>query len=191
MGVLSAGTGGSPRGAANGGLDPVREAGRVKSPQSKKAKLEERGRQEASGGREGGPQRGGFKLFIGGIPYHWGDDNLGGHFLRFGNITRAQVVLEPGGERVGQSRGFGFVTFDRQDDATRAMNEMHGSQIEGRQISVRIAVERRGGPGLGRGGGAPPRGYVGASHSGSSGVPLPPQSTQVCIYVFIYICIYI
>ena len=150
-----------------------------KSPQKKK----HCGRQEATGGRQGGPQQAGSTLFIGGIPQHWRNDDLSYYFSRFGSVSSAVVVLHREGENVGQSRGFGFVTFVQQADASSAIAQQHARPIEGRAVTVKAAEERRGG-------GAFPRGSVGASHSGSPGVQLPPRSTQVCIYVHIHIHAY-
>ena len=120
-----------------------------------------------SGGRQGGPQQEGFKLFIGGIPWRWDDRDLSNYFSQFGNITFAKVILEKMGEKAGKSRGFGFIAFDRQDDAKRTIAQMNESEIEGRKVTVKDAVERdaqprggqrfdsggRGGGGYGGGGG--------------------------------------
>ena len=51
----------------------------------------------------------------------------------------------------GRSRGFGFVTFEEEGSATRAIEELDGSTLDGRTIKVDKANDRprndRGGSG--------------------------------------------
>ena len=57
-------------------------------------------------------------------------------------ITSAAIVSD---QVTRRSKGFGFVEFESQDSAKKAMSELNGKEIEGRQISVREArphVER-------------------------------------------------
>lgn len=44
---------------------------------------------------------------------------------------------------LGRSKGFGFVEMENDQDAQRAMNELNNSTLEGRQIIVNEAQERR------------------------------------------------
>ncbi|HCP44677.1 MAG TPA: RNA-binding protein, partial [Deltaproteobacteria bacterium] len=57
----------------------------------------------------------------------------------------------------GRSRGFGFVTFSESDSANSALQELNGSELDGRTIRVDTATERSrgggGGPRRGGGGG--------------------------------------
>ena len=40
----------------------------------------------------------------------------------------------------GRSRGFGFVTFDNDDDLKESCRQMHDSDLDGRKISCTVAV---------------------------------------------------
>jgi RNA recognition motif-containing protein len=42
----------------------------------------------------------------------------------------------------GRSRGFGFVTFEDDQSASRAVEELNGSTLDGRTIRVDTANER-------------------------------------------------
>jgi RNA recognition motif-containing protein len=57
----------------------------------------------------------------------------------------------------GRSRGFGFVTFAERAAGERAIQEMDGSELDGRTLRVNEAAERapRGGGSFGGGGGGP------------------------------------
>jgi len=88
------------------------------------------------------------KLFVGGLSWNTTDDGLRQAFERFGQIVEAKVITD---RETGRSRGFGFVTFSQDESAQQAINEMNGTQLEGRRIQVNEAQERAprgpGGPG--------------------------------------------
>jgi RNA-binding motif X-linked protein 2 len=73
-------------------------------------------------------------------------------FSQFGNITFQRVCTD---RESGQSRGFGFVSFDSEDNANKAVAEMDGKELDGRNIKVNIAMPRepKGGKGEGGAGG--------------------------------------
>lgn len=80
------------------------------------------------------------KLFVGGLSWGTSDDGLRAAFESFGEIVEAKVVLD---RDTGRSRGFGFVTFADDAAATRAIEEMNGVELEGRNIRVDEAHDRR------------------------------------------------
>lgn len=80
------------------------------------------------------------KLFVGGLSWGTSDDGLRAAFEPFGEIVEAKVILD---RDTGRSRGFGFVTFSDDAAATRAIEEMNGTELEGRAIRVDEAHDRR------------------------------------------------
>ena len=80
------------------------------------------------------------KLFVGGLSWGTTDEGLRTAFEVFGEITEAKVVLD---RDTGRSRGFGFVTFEDDAAGTRAVEEMNGVELEGRNIRVDEAHDRR------------------------------------------------
>ena len=89
------------------------------------------------------------KLFVGGLSWGTDDGALKAAFEDHGEITEAVVITD---RESGRSRGFGFVTFAEGGDATKAVEAMNGTQLDGRTITVNEARERTGGSG---GGSAP------------------------------------
>lgn len=91
------------------------------------------------------------KLFVGGLSWDTNDQSLADAFSTFGPVTEAKVIND---RDTGRSRGFGFVTFSAPADAERAMSEMDGTDLDGRNIRVNQAEDkpRGGGGGGGRGG---------------------------------------
>ena len=80
------------------------------------------------------------KLFVGGLSWETTDAGLKKAFDPFGEITEAKVITE---RDTGRSRGFGFVTFARDEDAKTAISKMHGTSLDGRNITVNEAQEKR------------------------------------------------
>ena len=79
------------------------------------------------------------KLFVGGLSWETTDSDLKKAFAPFGEITEAKVITERG---TGRSRGFGFVTFAREEDAKTAISKMQGTNLDGRTITVNEAQEK-------------------------------------------------
>jgi cold-inducible RNA-binding protein len=88
------------------------------------------------------------RLFVGNLSWNTDDQSLGTAFERFGTVTDAKVITD---RDTGRSRGFGFITFEKGEDAQEAIKGMEGVDIDGRAIRVNEANERGGGS---RGGGA-------------------------------------
>jgi len=64
------------------------------------------------------------------------DDQLMAIFSPFGQVTSAQVVVD---RNTNRSRGFGFVEFENDEDASKAMSELDGSDQDGRPMAVKEA----------------------------------------------------
>lgn len=103
-----------------------------------------------------------MRLFVGNLAYSTTEDRLRQEFQRFGNVTSVAVVID---RMSGRSRGFGFVEFATNEEGQSAMNELNGTELDGREIVVNEARARgTGGPGGGGGGPRPRRG--GGHHGG-------------------------
>ncbi len=79
------------------------------------------------------------KLFVGGLGWGISDSDLKKAFAVYGEITEAKVIMD---RDTGRSRGFGFVTFVRDEDARTAISKMHGTSLDGRTITVNEAQEK-------------------------------------------------
>ena len=79
------------------------------------------------------------KIFVGNLPWSIKNDQLRDLFAQFGEIVEAIVIEE---RRTGRSKGFGFVTFTTPEAADAAAKEMHGKEVDGRNIVVNKARPR-------------------------------------------------
>ena len=79
------------------------------------------------------------KLFVGNLPWSVDDQKLKELFSSYGDIEEAVTIKDRFSKR---SKGFGFVTFANDKDATKAESEMNGKSIDGREIKVNEAKPR-------------------------------------------------
>ena len=90
------------------------------------------------------------KLFVGNLSFNTTDNDLQDAFAAHGTVVEANLMMD----RVsGRSRGFGFVTMGSPEEAQKAISAMHGTQMDGRALTVNIARPREERPGGGGGGG--------------------------------------
>jgi len=81
----------------------------------------------------------GRKLFVGNLSFETSDDDLKEAFSKAGACEMASVIKD---RMTGRSRGFGFVEMGSDEDAQRAIAELNGKDLRGRNISVSEARER-------------------------------------------------
>lgn len=125
------------------------------------------------------------KVFVRNLSFDTGDEALRNAFAGFGAISEAVVIIN---KATGRSKGFGFVTFETAEDASKAIANS-SIDIDGRTAYCNLAAQRdagRGGssrndqqgPG-GFGGGPSPGGFL----PGASGVPPPGDTSQTKLFV--------
>ena len=98
----------------------------------------------------------GKKLFVGNLTFSTTGSDLETLFASAGTVESATVVSD---RETGRSRGFGFVEMSTSTEATKAIAELNGRDIGGRQINVSEAKEREARSGGGGGGGGGGRRY--------------------------------
>ena len=72
------------------------------------------------------------RLYVGNLPYAVTVDELKQEFLRFGAIREVKIINGPD----GKSKGFGFVEFEKHEDAAEAMDAMNDHDFKGRTLRV-------------------------------------------------------
>ena len=105
------------------------------------------------------------KLFIGNLNFNTEDDLLRAHFEKeCGSeaVTEVRIIKSP----VGKSLGYAFITFESSEAAQKGL-KLDGSDLDGRNIRVSEAQERRR-DGAGRPGGDGGRREWGGGGAGGS-----------------------
>lgn len=75
----------------------------------------------------------GDKLFVGNLSFDLKEEDLKTAFAQFGEVKEAAIIIN---KFNGRSKGFGFVTFASEADAQKAVAEMNGKELGGRQLTV-------------------------------------------------------
>ncbi|ONM24010.1 Serine/arginine-rich splicing factor SR45a [Zea mays] len=83
--------------------------------------------------RKTGLGKPGKNLFIAGFSYATTERDLEKKFCKFGRVTSARVVRD---KRTGDSRGFGFLSLDKDEDADAAIRACDETEWNGRIILV-------------------------------------------------------
>jgi len=107
------------------------------------------GNQRDFGGRGRGRGRGGFRnrvrdyenaeviknrLMISNIPFASTPDDIRALMSKFGTVT--EVQLPPSSRESLTNRGFGFVSFEREEDCAKAISQLNGTEFQQRTIKV-------------------------------------------------------
>lgn len=79
------------------------------------------------------------KLFVGNLPYGVTDQDLNDAFAKYAAVTSAKVITD---RFSGRSKGFGFVELEDDEAAQKAVKELNGSDLSGRNIVVSVARPR-------------------------------------------------
>jgi RNA recognition motif-containing protein len=98
------------------------------------------------------------KLYVGNLSYGMTDESPLQLFSEKGyKAVSARIITD---RETGRSRGFGFVELGPGDDATRAIGEFNGLNVDGRPLMVNEARQESGGGRASRSGGGG-RGFSG------------------------------
>ncbi len=106
--------------------EPAPQPGRHQSPKKDATRPERRDRREVAKGQS---------VYVGNLPWAATAQDIENLFGRFGTVHEATIVTD---RRDGRSRGFGFVDME-QPQAHDAIEALNGSQLNGRDLNVRLA----------------------------------------------------
>ena len=107
------------------------------------------------------------KLFVGSLPYSATETQLRELFEPFGSVSSIRLISD---KFTGRSKGFGFVEFEDDEAANKAIEDVNGKEFEGRTLVVNEArPEQPRERGFGGGGGGGGRGGFGGGGGGRGG----------------------
>ena len=108
----------------------------------------------------------GRRLYVGNLPYSTTEDQLTELFSRAGKVDNVRVMRDMA---TGRARGFAFVEMASDEDAQKAITELHEHQMDGRALVVNEARPKPEGGFGGGGGGRGRGGYGGGGGGGGRG----------------------
>ena len=79
------------------------------------------------------------KLYVGNLNYAATQQDLIDCFAQAGSVLEAILIMD---RSTGNSRGFGFVTMETEEDARKAMSELNDTELLGRPLKIKVAFDR-------------------------------------------------
>lgn len=80
-----------------------------------------------------------MNIYVGNLPYSTTEDDLRSSFSPFGEISSVAIIKD---RMTGKAKGFGFVEMPNKDEAEHAINQLNGTELGGRNITVNEARPR-------------------------------------------------
>lgn len=77
------------------------------------------------------------KIYVGNLPYRLSKSEFSAFFEGCGAIEHVHIAMD---RQTGDSKGFGFVTFDSTDAAQKAL-KLNGQDLKGRALRIDLARE--------------------------------------------------
>ncbi len=77
-----------------------------------------------------------MKLYVGNLPYSATQQTLQEIFGKCGTVESVNLISD---RDTGRSKGFAFVEMSSNAEANKAIQEINGSSIDGRQVKVNEA----------------------------------------------------
>ena len=94
------------------------------------------------------------RLYVGNLSFNTTEGELLDLFKTAGNVVKCELIVD---KFTNKSRGFAFVQMGTQEEATKAITDFNGKELDGRALTVNEAKPREERPrgdfgGGGRGG---------------------------------------
>lgn len=77
-----------------------------------------------------------MNIYVSNLPFAVVDEDLRSYFAEYGEVASAKVIMD---KYTNRSKGFGFVEMTDDAAAEKAIAELNGATVEGRQIKVNVA----------------------------------------------------
>lgn len=98
------------------------------------------GNRGGGGGGGGGGPVDATKIFVGNLGWETTTEDLQQAFGQYGELVDAKVITD---RDTGNSRGFGFVTFQAPESAEKAITALDGMEMNGREIRVNVSQPKK------------------------------------------------
>lgn len=79
-------------------------------------------------------------IYVGNLDFKVNESDLEEIFKEYGTVGSAKIITD---KFTGRSKGFGFVTMDNNDEATKAIKGLDGATLATREITVNEAKPKK------------------------------------------------
>ncbi len=80
-----------------------------------------------------------MNLYVGNLSYDMTDEDLQQVFEEYGTVNKVNIIMD---RDSGRSKGFGFVEMENSEDGEKAVQELDGQEVKGRNLKVNQARPR-------------------------------------------------
>ncbi|MFP4470131.1 MAG: RNA recognition motif domain-containing protein [Bacteroidales bacterium] len=80
-----------------------------------------------------------MNIFVANLNFKVQEEHLREIFEAYGEVESARIITD---RNTGRSKGFGFVEMPNEDEANRAIEDLNNSEVEGRNLVVKVSEER-------------------------------------------------
>jgi RNA recognition motif-containing protein len=80
-----------------------------------------------------------MNIYVGSLHFKMSEAELREVFEEYGEVTSAKIIID---KYSGKSKGFGFVEMPNDAEAKKAIEELNGAEVSGRNIIVNESIER-------------------------------------------------
>ena len=79
-------------------------------------------------------------IYVGNLNFKVSESDLEELFKAHGTVSAVKIIND---KYSGRSKGFGFVTMDDKDEANKAIEELNGTTLQDREMTVNEARPKR------------------------------------------------
>jgi RNA recognition motif-containing protein len=80
-----------------------------------------------------------MNIYVGNVPYNSSEEDLGNLFSEYGTVNSVKIIIN---KHTGRSKGFGFVEMTNEEEGNKAVENLDGHEINGRNLRVDKAKDR-------------------------------------------------
>ena len=80
-----------------------------------------------------------MNLYVGNLSFDMTDEDLQQVFEEYGTVNKVNIIMD---RDSGRSKGFGFVEMENSEDGEKAVQELDGQEVKGRNLKVNQARPR-------------------------------------------------
>jgi len=81
-----------------------------------------------------------MNIYVGNLDFKVSENDLTEIFEEYGAVSSAKIIIDKFSDR---SKGFGFVTMENEEEANKAINELHGAEFKNRDMVVNEAKPKK------------------------------------------------
>lgn len=80
-----------------------------------------------------------MNIYIGNLSYRLKEADLTQILEEYGAVNSVKIITD---RESGRSKGFGFAEMENDEEAEKAINELNGSELDGRAMVMKVALPK-------------------------------------------------